>query len=663
MKKTIVILKYIIWVHVFALITLMIFRTTLFICNISLIKDDSDVITNFFKAIFKGFRFDNVIICAILSLPLLVLTVMSLFNKISKILVKFFSLYIMIIFSIIFFNYAADIPYFKYFSSHISSMSLNALLNFSGDIKGMIFQESSYYFYILLFIVLSVYFCSKVIKLTKNLIKAKTDNLYRRDYKFYIPISLLVFIFYFIGIRGNFEERPISVSEAYFCNNSLYNKLGINPTFFLIKSISRNSKKNYLLGKFDIKKSIEYTRKQLDVNYEIPYIDDESPIIRLVDAKEKSTKTNVVIVLMESFSSEFLNWKYNGKSLTPYLHSLIEKSYYFENFYSAGVRTNNGIPGTLYSHVAQFGRAMMPTVPDYHFGIPMTLKQYDYQNVFFITGNPSFDNMASFLSENGFDKIYSEKNYPKEKLVNIYGISDDYLFEFGIDELNKIHRENKPFLATFLTVSNHPPIVVPEEYKNAGSNDQERIISFVDDSIKEFMKEAEKQDWYKNTIFVFLGDHGKNIGVQTYEMPLNQNHIPLIIYSELFDKPKKIKDFGGQVDVFPTIMGLLGVPYINNTMGVDLFKTKRPYIFFESDEYFGCIDDKFFYTYEVSTGKEGLYDYRNKNTENLISKYTDIADSMRTYSSSMILTSNYIVEKGLSRPSNNVIESFFNKKE
>jgi len=663
MKKIISVLKYIICIHISALITLMAFRITLFIANIHLIDGLSDNTINFLTAIFKGFRFDNVIICAVLSLPLLILMVMSLLNKISKILVKFFSLYIMVIFSIIFFISAADIPYFKYFFSHISSMSLNMLLNFSGDIKGMILQESSYYVYIFLYIILTTCFCFIVVKSTKKLISnIKTLNSNRKDYKFFIPISVLVFVLYFIGIRGNVKERPIRIRDAYFCGDIFYNKLVINPTFFLIKSINNHNDKNPLLEKFDIKSSIEYARKQLEIKDEDPYQNDESPIIRLIDAKEKSTNTNVVIILMESFSAELLNYEYNGKSLTPYLHSLIEKSYYFENFYSAGIRTNNGIPATLYSHVAQFYRQMMPATPDYHFGLPMTLKQYGYQNIFLVPGDPKFDNVAPFLSENGFDKIYSNDDYSEEKVVNVFGINDYSLLQFGIDILNKKHKENKPFFATFLTVSNHPPIVVPEEYKNAGSNDQERILLFVDNSIKEFMKEAEKQDWYKNTIFVFLGDHGKNLGKQIYDMPLSYNHIPLIIYSELFDKPKKIKDFGGQVDVFPTIMGLLGVPYINNTIGVDLFKTKRPYIFFESDEYFGCIDDKFFYTYEVSTGKEGLYDYRNKNAENLISKYTDIADNMRTYSSSMILTSNYIVEKGLSRPSNNVIESFFSKK-
>jgi len=154
MKKTTAILKYIIGIHAFALIILLVFRVAMFVSNISLANSDSDV-KNFFTAIINGFRFDNVVICIVLALPLLVLTTMSLLNKISKTLVKFFSLYIILVFSLIFFNYAADIPYYSYFFSHISDTAVKIFLNSSGDARSMIFQEYRYYIYILLYIILN----------------------------------------------------------------------------------------------------------------------------------------------------------------------------------------------------------------------------------------------------------------------------------------------------------------------------------------------------------------------------------------------------------------------------------------------------------------------------------------------------------------------------
>jgi len=438
--------------------------------------------------------------------------------------------------------------------------------------------------------------------------------------------------------------------------------LGINPTFCLVKSIEKNSTKYDLNNQFSVEKSITYAKNYINSQDNNSDTDALSLLTRYVKTNGKPVNANVVVILMESFSSEFLKWENNGRSRTPYIHSLIEKSYYFENFYSAGTHTNNGIFATLYGFIPQFDKpALHPT--KYFLGLPINLRNYGYRNLFFITGNPNFDNMRAFLTDNGFDidNIYSQDNYPIDKRVNIWGVPDDYIFKYGINELNEIHKKNKPFFATFLTISNHPPIVVPEKYKNAGNDELECIISYVDDSIKEFMEEAEKQDWYKNTIFVLLGDHGKVIGEQTYGMPLSYNHIPLIIYSDMFDGPKKFKNFGGQVDVYPTIMGLLNRPYINNSLGLDLLKTERPYMFFVSDEYLGCIDDKFFYTYEAASGKEALYDYRNKRTEDLKYKYSNTTDSMRIYSTSMFLTSKHIIDYQLSRPNSKKINSFFKK--
>jgi len=662
MKKTTAILKYIISIHIFALIILLILRIAMFISNAKLSTDSldkKDNLNNFFIAIVNGFKFDNVVICMVMSLPLLVLTIMSLFNIISKTLIKFFSLYIILVFSLIFFNSAADIPYYSYFFSHVSDTAVSIFLDSSGNARTMIFQEYRYYIYILLYIVLIICFSIAVIKTSKKLINKETVNIYKRDYKFYIPAIFVFFSLYFIGIRGSLSNRPIHTYMAYFCDNSFYNMLGINPTFFLVKSIEKNNGKYNLNNQFSVEKSIKYVKNFINTQDKSSDINDLS-LTRFVIPNGNPINANIVFILMESFSSEFLEWENNEKSLTPYLHSLIENSYYFENFYSAGIHTNNGILATIYGFLPQFDKLCLNT-GQYFFGIPMNLKEYGYRNLFFITGNPNYDNMYVFLKDNGFDKIYSQNDYPTDKRVNFWGVPDDYIFKFGINELNKMHEENKPFFATFLTVSNHPPFVIPKKYKNVGNNEMESIISYVDDSIKEFMEDAKKQDWYKNTIFVLLGDHGKIIGEQTYDMPLSYNHIPLIIYSDIFDKPKKLKNFGGQVDVYPTIMGLLNRPYINNSLGVDLFKTKRPYMFFVSDEYLGCIDDKFFYTYEASSGKETLYDYRSKSTKDLKYQYSNTTDSMKTYSTSMFLISKHITNYKLSRPNNIAINNFFKK--
>jgi phosphoglycerol transferase MdoB-like AlkP superfamily enzyme len=258
--------------------------------------------------------------------------------------------------------------------------------------------------------------------------------------------------------------------------------------------------------------------------------------------------------------------------------------------------------------------------------------------------------MNAFLTENGIEEIYSEEDYPRDKCKNSFGVADDFLFEYGLNKINEKAKEPRPFFATLLTVSNHPPYIVPEQFKSVSDDAQYQIVTFADDAIRQFMEGARKEEWYQHTIFVFLGDHGKVVGSQPYEMPLSYNHVPFIIYSPAFeDAPRKLEQLGGQVDVFPTLMGLLNLSYQNNTFGVDLFKTVRPYMFFSSDDALGCIDHDYFYMYNFKTMTERLYKYTESKPDNIISSHIILSKNMRSYSAAMIQTADYMLRNRLTQ--------------
>ncbi len=600
------------------------------------------------QAMLKGILFDNVIACYIIALPLFVFSILVLKNKLPKVAVKISNIYFIVLYTLVFAISAADIPYYHYFFNHMGVSAL-AWLQFGGDTAGMLLQETSYYIYFALFFILAISFAIGTIYFGRQIMKTDTTNLVKKDYKKYIPFTILLWLLCFVGIRGGLERYPLRVGGAYFCNNSFINQLGVNSVFFMIKSGSMYMKTtNYLAGIMDEKEALSLVQKELCV---ADSTDASCPISRVVTAEGYPRNANVVVVLMESLSTSYLDYQYKGKNLMPYLNSLINKSYYFENFYSAGIHTNNGIAATLYGYPPHFDRTMMGTDVTRYIGIPRTLKGLGYQTLFFVTSNPQYDNMNSFLYENGFDRIYSQYDYPNEKVVNNFGVQDDYLFEYGVQRLNEAAKGDKPFFATFMTVSNHPPLVIPEKFRQSGENDDQRIISFVDYSLQSFMEAAEKQDWYKNTIFIFLGDHGRVLNDHTYDMVLSYNHIPLIIYSPLFeDMPKRFTQFGNQMDVFPTVMGLLNHTYRNNSLGEDLFKSKRRYTYFVSDHRLGCISDEFFYIYTLENKTEGLYKYRSKDADNLATMVPAIADSMRSYSISMMTTADYLVRNKLTGP-------------
>ena len=647
MNKPANILRYLLSVHLFALSIYLAFRCILYLVN----NNMAGIVENkgglFVTAIRNGLLFDNLISCYIIILPLFVLSLLVLFNRISRIVIKCISIYFMIFYSLTFAVSSANIPFFTYFFSHLDG-SIFAWAGFGKETTGIIFGEISNYIYITLFLVSATLFCWFIKRVERKLLYAEVENLQKKHYIYLVPATLVAWILCFLGVRGSVERYPLSISAAYFCDNTFFNQLGINPTFFLIKSSESFLKqKDVLENTIDTKDAIAFVQKEFGITE--PY-NKNNPISRWKSYDNQVLKPNIVIIFMESMSEKLLHKTYNSQPLTPYLHELIERSYYFENFYSSGIHTNNGIVSTLYGFPAQFRRPMMRVVVDKYTGIPVNLRQHGYKTEIFVTSNPRYDNMNSFLLENGFDRIHSQYDYPKEKFVNNFGVADDYLFQYGLKTLKNTAKEGNPFLATFLTVSNHPPYVVPEAFKDKGEDDSDCIIAFADNAIRYFMEGASKEDWFDNTIFILLGDHGKilNQQGQKYSMALSYNRIPLIIYSPMFkDAPKRFEQMGGQIDVFPTIMGLLNMSYENNTPGIDIFNEKRPFIYFVSNTHLGCVNNKYLYIYDPSEKIESLHDYHNSDTDNLLLQYPALRDSMRQYSISMMETSDYVMSKGL----------------
>ncbi|WP_255491346.1 LTA synthase family protein [Dysgonomonas sp. ZJ279] len=650
MKKIKTALYYILSVHILALSVMTLQRIALLLTNLQNISEVETKLSWVSSALLRGIWFDNVIASYITILPLVIISILGLCNKINKTILKTFNIFYIAIYSIVFAIGMADIPYFNYFFKHLNASIFN--WNEEGaTTAGMILQETSYYIYFLFFIIVIILFSFSLSRLVKKLLSKYQENLVSKEYLIYIPICILLIGLSLLGIRGRLGYNPIKTSQAYFCDNSFLNQLGINPSFYFMRDVIESSKSHHNVDNIiSEEEAIVVVQKALGIDKDSMEL-SLSPIAREVIAEGEAKNMNVIFILMESMSADLLTVKENGKEITPFLNELINKSYYFENFYSAGTHTNHGILASLYGLPALFDRNMMKNVDiPLCQGIPYILHQQGYRTMFFMTHEAQYDNMNAFLLENGIEEVYSEENYPKAKRVNSFGVQDDFLLEYALDKFNEESKDNRPFFATLLTVSNHPPYVVPDRFKSVSNDPQYQIVAFADDAIRQFMTEAEKQDWYKNTIFVLLGDHGKIVGSPTYEMPLSYNHVPFIMYSPAFkDAPQRFMQLGGQVDAFPTIMGLLNHSYENNTFGVDLFKTTRPYMFFSSDDALGCVSDEKFYTYNFKAKIEGLYDYRTNSPENLIEQHRVEADNMKIYSAAMFQTASYMFKNKLTR--------------
>jgi phosphoglycerol transferase MdoB-like AlkP superfamily enzyme len=505
----------------------------------------------------------------------------------------------------------------------------------------MVFQEISNYPFLALGIATSATLYIIIRKAGKKLYRTQVDNDTKLNMKVFIPVMLLLHVLCIIGMRGTFNLYPLRTGDAFFTCYPFYNQLGINPAFTFMKSIQDASKqRNTVNDLMTMSDALDQVKKELGIEGQT----GENPLAREVCAQSEPSDANVVVILMESMSSNCLSLESKGKKLTPYLNQLINRSYYFEHFYSSGVHTNNGIVSTLYGYPTLFDRPSMAQNPNQYTGLPVNLQNAGYQTLFFVTSNPNYDNMNVFLLVNGFQRIYSQFDYPEEKIVNNFGVSDDYLFEYGMNTLNKAAKKDKPFLAVFMTVSNHPPYIVPEKHKDASEKEEECVLAFADNSLKTFMENAEQQEWFKNTYFVLLGDHGAVMGFQKYGMALSYNHVPCLIYSPMLkDAPRRLSCYGGQIDIFPTVMGLLNRSYTNDSFGIDLLREERSCMFFSSNNQLGCIDGDNFYVRDLDIDKDFLYNLHSDSPENLAGKSPEITSRLKGYAVSMTVVADSLM--------------------
>lgn len=634
-------IEYLLSIHFLGLLILSIFRFIQYISLHGMEKVPSNGDTpSTVTAFFNGVWFDNVIACYLMIVPLAVLLAAACFGRYERGWRKGVSIWFSILYPITFLISASNIPYFAFFFKNINS-SIFEWFGYTGTTAGMVFGESSFYLYILLFFVSVVGYIFLMRKLNKWF-DSKLEN--GNDWK-YIPrivTTLCLIALCIFGIRGRTGYNPIKISEAYYCEDPFLNQLGINPTFNLLTSVMDDMRKeNAELHLMPYSDAITYTRRSLGIT---GGIDSAHILRRYVKADSTVKKRNVVFILMESMSGALLKTFGQQQTLTPTLDSLYHHSLAFTNFYSAGIHTNHGMTASLYSFPALMERNLMKgTVTPHRDGIPTVLKKYGYHNMFFMTHEAQYDNMNAFFRTNGYDDIYSQENYPKSARVNAFGVPDHFLFDYALPVINHTAESGKPFFTTLLTVSNHPPFIIPSWFHPKTKDPETQIVEYADWCIGDFINKAKKQPWYKNTIFVILADHGKIVGNVDAELPQSYNHIPLIIFGE--DVPQQI--YGGlatQVDVMPTLLGLMNMSYEYNGFGINLLKQQRDMVFYSADNQIVARDMKGCYIYTPSLKKSFCYDVtqhwglRKDDNENKFK-------ALKQYVFSMIQTAEYMQRK------------------
>ena len=654
--------------HVLTLVFLSLFRLVEYVALGSMVSDTSASVV---PAFVRGVWFDNVIACYIsvvpLALTLLPATMSLTFRRMRKATVWWYG----VLGSVAFMASAANIPYFAYFFKNINS-SIFEWFGYAGTTAGMVTGEKSYFLYIAMFFVCTALYVYIMVRLRRWFDRriaqsgekneglatfintfnkaARTQQSWLRvasTHAMYFFLSAITICLCVFGIRGRTGYNPIKISQAYYCDDAFLNQLGINPAFNLLTSaLDDMRKENRDLHLMPYPTAVSLARESLGITGKCDsmhvlrrYIDNPSST-----ANPTAQKKNVVVILMESMSASLLQTFGQPQRLTPTLDSLYNHSMAFSHCYSAGIHTNHGMTASLYSFPAlMFRNLMKGTVTPRRDGIPTVLKQQGYHNMFFMTHEAQYDNMKAFFATNGYDDIYAQEDYPKEEVVNSFGVSDHFLFDYAFNKINNQAATGKPFFATLLTISNHPPYVIPEWFKPKTKEPETQIVEYADWAIGNFLSKARKQSWYNNTVFVILADHGKLVGKVSGELPESYNHIPLLIFGPGVEN-KRVDKLANQVDLMPTLMSLLGISYQYDGFGIDQTKDERPMVFYSADNQIVARSTNRCYIYEPKTNRAFCYNIKNDG-QLQATQETAAFEPLKKYAFGMIQTAQFMLKK------------------
>ena len=327
---------------------------------------------------------------------------------------------------------------------------------------------------------------------------------------------------------------------------------------------------------------------------QLPGISNQTTL-RTIKSDSAAIRKNVVLITIESYSAEYLKEFANEKKLTPFLDSIAKESLQFTNLYAVGNRTVRGLEAvTLCLPPSAAESVVKRTDNKEKFSTGSIFKQKGYTLKYMYGGDAYFDNMGDFFGGNGYDIIDKKSFAPEEiSFSNIWGVCDEDMYRKAIKVMNSEAKKNKPFFNHIMTVSNHRPFTYPEGKIDISPKIKSRDggVKYTDYALKQFFAMASKQSWFKNTVFVILADHCASSSGKT-ELPMDKYHIPAMIYAPGFITAKEDTILMSQIDIMPTLFGLLNFSYQSKFYGQDVFSPEyKPRAFIATYQDLGLIKD------------------------------------------------------------------------
>jgi len=404
----------------------------------------------------------------------------------------------------------------------------------------------------------------------KKIIKLKSENYGAEMRKALILPAITILAFFTID-----SSKLTKISE-----NNYVNEISANGIYQLF-SAYRNNQIDYdaLYISRDLKESISGLRANISKQEPYSKFLNEDDISRLVPSVKKGEekKYNVILVSIESLSAEFMAAFGNQENITPNLDKFAKEGLFFTNLKSTGTRTVRGLEALSLSVPPTPGNSIVRRPHNEGlFNISSPLKDRGYETKFLYGGDGYFDNMNYFFENNGF-QIVDRGKFAKEEIsfTNAWGVADEDLFDKAIKEADSSFAANKPFMNFIMTTSNHRPFTYPsgaiDIEPKTGRNG---AVKYTDYAIGKLIEKSKDKKWFKNTIFIFVADHCAGSAGNT-DLPLWRYQIPAIFYAPSIIKPRVFNKNVSQIDIAPTLMGMLNLSYKSKFFGTDVLSNEK----------------------------------------------------------------------------------------
>ncbi|WP_341755202.1 LTA synthase family protein [Candidatus Tisiphia endosymbiont of Ptychoptera albimana] len=367
------------------------------------------------------------------------------------------------------------------------------------------------------------------------------------------------------------KNGPYEFFSAYFNNSLDYNK------FYPV---------------IDKNQALNIVRSNLSKEQQI--YSNATTIERNIRASSfNSNKYNIIFITVESLSGEFMGKFGNQQNITPNLDKLAEQSIFFTNLYAVGTRTVRGLEAITLSVPPTPGSSIIRR-PDNQslFNIATIFKNQGYAVNFLFGGYSYFDNLQNYFHGNGYN-IVDQGNLKSNEISfsNIWGVADEDILIKSLELADQNYKEGKAFFSLIMTTSNHRPYTFPEGRIDLPSGGgRSAAVKYTDYAIGKFLELAKTHPWFDNTIFVITADHCASSAGKT-DLPVNKYHIPLLIYAPNILKPQIVDNLASQIDIVPTILGLLNFSYNSKFFGQDILNMPANRAFISTYQLLGFMKD------------------------------------------------------------------------